>query len=211
MFDGRPQPDVCVCVCVCVRVHVCGQGVLPFSSSIIQRHAFSVSTAKPFQIMAPGNQMLIDTRPHTHTHTHHRRKCSTHTRENQFDWHDVAWLDSFVALLHHLWPYNRRDWWFFQSWHMTVYIWKIESGSFSLNFLSSASLPHLFFCILSSLIVTADFWREISLSTSDPLGNSTWYGYLSLMNPLKTIGVCHQQLNATYMWQMENVWKLELK
>lgn len=48
---------------------VCGQGVLLFSSSIIQCHAFSVSTTKSFQIMAPRNQMLIDTHAPAHSHT----------------------------------------------------------------------------------------------------------------------------------------------
>ena len=172
--------SVCLCVCV-VKVFS------PFSSSIIQHHAFSAFTTKPFQIMAPGNQMLIDTRPHTHTRTRTQtsqlQTLNAYTQKNRFDWRDVAWLDSFVALLHHLWPYNRHDRWFSNLRTWLCSFQRVSRGVSSLNFLCSASLPHLVFCIWSSLIVAADLWREMIPGAGDPPGNSTWMRRKKLRYP----------------------------
>ena len=90
MADLCLRVRVCLCVSVCVCVCVCVVKVFsPFSSSIIQRHAFSAFTTKPFQIMATGNQMLIDTRPHTRTrnrtHTSQLQTLNAYTQNNRFD------------------------------------------------------------------------------------------------------------------------------
>lgn len=113
-------------VCVRVCVSVCGQGVLPFRSSIIQRQTFFRLYRKNLSDgSAWDSKVLIDDCPHmnTGTNTSEQQNAQQIHVKTRLDWHDMAWLNSFVAFLHHLCSHIRDDWhFFFQSRRMTVYI-----------------------------------------------------------------------------------------
>lgn len=109
MADLSPS---CPCVCECVWSRCTPIPLLNYSAS----NLFPSLPQKPLRWQHLGLKSVnrrLPTHEHRHKHIRATKRSEKIHVKTRFDWHDMAWLNSFVAFLHHLCSHIRDDWHFF--------------------------------------------------------------------------------------------------